>query len=364
MKRSLEEALAPCLARLEEGASIEEALRGQEALAAELRPLLEAAHEIRTQTDGIQEYRPQAFERGRSRMHAVRAGRDVSRRAPWAGLLSWRPTALAALAVVVALLAVLGFTTGVFRFDATTTSAYLEGVVSRADPDAIVLSTADGEVTIRIGENTIVLDAAGNVISGGDIVPGRSAKVEVEEEGTFLARRIEVEDDDDGHGRGSEGEFSGIVQTIGGFTVTVQASFGVATVRINPQTEVKGTLSEGATVKIHATLQGDGSYLAREIEARGALDNGGAGRDGDDDGGDHGDDSSGMGDQGSGDGDGSGNEGPGSGDMGPGDGDSSSDGDAGSSGSGSEGSGDGHDDDHGEMDHGSDSSGSGSMESR
>lgn len=364
MKRSLEEALTRALARLEDGASVEEALRGQEDLAAELRPLLEAAHKIRVQADSIQEYSPQAFERGRSRMHAARASRAARARAPWAGLLSWRPAGLAALAVVVALLALFGFTTGLFHFGAGTTSAYVEGVVSKADPNAIVLTTADGDVTVRIAEGTIVLDAAGNVISGGDIVPGRLAKVEVEEEGNFLARRIEVEDEDDEHHHGSEVEFSGIVQTIAGSTLTVQASFGVATVHIDSQTEVKGTLSQGGAIEIHATLQEDGSYLAREIEVQGAAGDQDGGPSGDGDGGDHGDGASGSGDDGSGDGGDSMDGGPGSGDMGPDDGDSSSDGGMDSSGSGSGDSGDSHADDHDEMDRGSDSSGSENMESR
>jgi hypothetical protein len=356
MKRPIEEALVRCLARLEEGSTVEEALRGQEAMAAELRPLLEAAYKLRTQANRIEEYRPYALERGRSRMHAVRASRVASARAPFAGLISWRPVGLAALAVVVALLAVLGSTTGIFHFGAGTTSAYLEGVVSRADPNAIVLNTADGQVTIRIAEGTVVLDADGNVVGGGDIVPGRLAKVEVEEGGTYLARRIEMEHDDHGRGHGdTEVEFSGTIQTVGASTLTVQASFGVATVHFDSQTEVKGALSPGGVIDIHATLQEDGSYLAREIDV--GDEDGGPG--GGENGGDRGDDGSGMGDQGSGSGDDSMNDGSGMGDQGSGDGgDSMNDG----SGMGDQGSGDSgqsHTDDH--MDSHSGGSGGDSM---
>src|SRR3989304_5829497 len=113
----------------------------------------------------------------------------------WAGL--WRPLALTGVAAAVAVLAVLGLTTEVFRFGADTTSAQVNGVVSRVDPDAIILITADGRVSVRIAENTIVLDANGNPINGGEITPGRSARVEVEEEdGEYSAQRIEVEDED------------------------------------------------------------------------------------------------------------------------------------------------------------------------
>src|SRR3990172_3439745 len=273
MKSALKQALAACL---EAGAGIEECLRGHEALAAELRPLLEAAQALRARD--VADYRPDAFQRGRARMHAARmSATERSGRRAWAGL--WRPLTLTGVAAAVAVMAALGITTGVLRFGADTTSAQVDGVVSRVDPDAIILITADGRVSVRIAENTIVLDANGNPINGGEITPGRSARVEVEEEdGEYSAQRIEVEDEDD-EGHGAEVEFSGKVQTVSGGTLTIEASFGVATVLIGPNTEVKGTLNPGVAVKVHADVQNDGSYLARDIEA--ADDAGG----GDDDGG-------------------------------------------------------------------------------
>ncbi len=63
MKSALKQALADCLARLEAGAGLEECLRGHEALAAELRPLLEAAQALRARD--VADYRPDAFQRGR-----------------------------------------------------------------------------------------------------------------------------------------------------------------------------------------------------------------------------------------------------------------------------------------------------------
>ena len=70
MKSALKQALADCLARLEAGAGIEECLRGHEALAAELRPLLKAAQALRARD--VADYRPDAFQRGHARMHAAR----------------------------------------------------------------------------------------------------------------------------------------------------------------------------------------------------------------------------------------------------------------------------------------------------
>src|SRR3972149_8129842 len=88
MKPALKQALADCLARLGAGAGIEEGLRGHDALAAELRPLLEAAQALRARD--VADYRPDAFQRGRARMHAARmSATERGGRPAWAGL--WRP---------------------------------------------------------------------------------------------------------------------------------------------------------------------------------------------------------------------------------------------------------------------------------
>ena len=293
MKPALKQALADCLARLEAGAGIDESLRGHEALAAELRPLLEAAQSLRGY--GVKDYREDAFQRGRVRMHGARV-LEVERhgRRAWSGL--WRPLTLTAVAAAVAALAALGLTTGVLRFGADTTSAEVNGVVSRVDPTAIIIITRDGLLTIRIGENTLVFDASGNQINGEKIAPGRSARIEVEEEnGEYSAQRISVEEEDH-EGSGAEVEFSGTIEVVDGNTLTVSASFGVATVVVGPQTEVKGALNTGAVVDVHASVQNDGNYLAREIEVKGGGTGGDGG--GGEDGGGGGDDSSGGGDGG------------------------------------------------------------------
>ena len=309
MKAALKQALVDCLARLEAGAGIEECLRGHEALAGELRPLLEAARALRARE--VSDYRPEAFQRGRARMQAARVlAAERGARSGWAGL--WRPLALTGVAAVVAVMAALGFTTGVFRFGADTTSAKVDGVVSRVDPTAIVLITADGRLSIRIPDGTLVLDATGNEISGGDIAPGRSARIEVEKQGgEYSAQRIEVEGEDH-EGQGAEVEFGGAVKAVNGNAVTVTASFGTATVIIGPSTEVKGSLTPGVTVEVHANVQTDGSYLAKQIEVKSAANGEGGGDGGDGDGGgsdgggdggsDGGSDSSGSGSDGGGDG--------------------------------------------------------------
>src|SRR3989337_1297764 len=120
MRSAVQQALADCLARVERGAGIEECLRGHEALAAELRPLLEAAQALRAR-DGA-DYRPDAVQRGRARMHAARMSEtERGGRPVWAGL--WRPLALTGVAAAVATLAALGLTTGGFPFGADPTPA-------------------------------------------------------------------------------------------------------------------------------------------------------------------------------------------------------------------------------------------------
>src|SRR3972149_11301571 len=259
MKSALKQALADCLARLEAGAGLEECLRGHEALAAELRPLLEAAQALRARD--VADYRPDAFQRGRARMHAARmSATERGGRPAWAGL--WRPLALTGVAAAVAVLAALGFTTGILRFGADTTSAQVDGVVSRVDPDAIIVTTRDGRTTIRIGDSTLVLDAMGNKITGGGIPPGRSVRIEAQkEDGEYSAQRIEVEGEDH-EGQGVEVEFGGVVKAVNGNAVTVQAPFGSATVLIGPTTEGKGGLTPGVTVEVQANAQNDGSYVA------------------------------------------------------------------------------------------------------
>src|SRR3972149_12077651 len=102
MKSALKQALADCLARLEAGTGIEDCLRGHEALAGELRPLLEAARALRAHE--VAGYRPEASQRGRARMQAARVlAAERGGRPAFAGL--WRPLTLAGVAATVVVLA-------------------------------------------------------------------------------------------------------------------------------------------------------------------------------------------------------------------------------------------------------------------
>jgi len=56
-------------------------------------------------------------------------------------------------------------------------------------------------------------------------------------------------------------EFTGTVEAIGADSWQVSGT----TIAIGPGTEIKGTISIGDTVKVHAMIAADGALVAREI---------------------------------------------------------------------------------------------------
>lgn len=294
MSRRIEDALAESLERLDAGAGIEEVLRGQEDLAAHLRPLLEAAMSARVGGARIPTHSESAFQRGRLRMHAARVEEAGRRSRAGIGFFGWRTLALAGAAAAVGLL-VVGTATDVFRFGAQPTLA-LDGFVSRVDPNAIHVTTDDGERIVIIDEATDIYDETGAVILGQQIAPGKRVKIEVEKkDGEYEGRQVNVEGDGE-HGQNEEVEFSGVVATVSGSLVEIDAPFGTATVHLDANTEIKGAISPGRTVKVHAMRQNDGSYLATEIEVADAGDGGdNSGPGGTEDGNPEGGDNSGSG---------------------------------------------------------------------
>lgn len=137
----------------------------------------------------------------------------------------------------------------------------------------------------------IVQVAPATTISAGT---GMGSFVEVEGRilnGQLLADKIVLEDSPKTGSTATPGvpgsgevEFFGKIESIQNGVYVI----GGRTVRTAPQTEIKGALAVGLMVKVHATLQPDGTYLAREIELSTGDDN--SGRGGDDDYGKGGDD--------------------------------------------------------------------------
>jgi len=197
MRRELNEALAVCLARLEAGENIEACLRGHEAFAAELRPLLEAVSAVRGFE--IESYSPEGFQGGRSRLR--NAVRRAAERKPPTLMPAWplmRRAAALALATVVAAVALLAFTTDVFRFGAGSTEA-LEGVIESVDAagDVWWISTSMGKVKVNYDPDTPVTGATGERVDPHDVTPGTSVRIRVEENDEVEAVEVEIEGEDE-----------------------------------------------------------------------------------------------------------------------------------------------------------------------
>ena len=148
----------------------------------------------------------------------------------------------------------------------------------------------------------IVQVAPATTISAGT---GMGSFVEVEGRilnGQLLADKIALEDSPKtgktvtpGVPGSGEVEFFGKIESIQNGVYGI----GGRTVRTAAGTEIKGALAVGMMVKVHATLQADGTYLAREIELSNGDDNSGSddnsGKGSDDNSGKGGDDNSGKG---------------------------------------------------------------------
>ena len=65
---------------------------------------------------------------------------------------------------------------------------------------------------------------------------------------------------------GEEVEFLGTITSISSTSLTVETDFGSLIVTLTASTDIDGTLASGVPIKVHATLQDDGSFLAREID--------------------------------------------------------------------------------------------------
>ncbi|NLF63598.1 MAG: hypothetical protein GX579_03250 [Chloroflexi bacterium] len=161
-----------------------------------------------------------------------------------------------------------------------------------------IVEAIDGNVWTPSGQQ--VTFGPGTEIKN-DISVGSRVKVHTlpQADGTVLVREIELaQDDDDNRSAGAnpagEREFFGTVEVMNGNVWTVSGR----QITIGSGTEIKGSISVGARVKVHATPQADGTLLVREIElARGDDDdddNSGPGNSDDD----HRDDDSGDDDNG------------------------------------------------------------------
>jgi len=140
----------------------------------------------------------------------------------------------------------------------------------------VVESISDS--TWFISGESVQVDAETQIEPG--IQVGSLVEVEgIVREGTLVARKIHLEDEraqpTPGPKRSTpdgEEEWFGVVSQIEGEMWTI----GGRTVQVTAQTERQGNPGMGDLVKVHASAQADGTYLAREIEKIRTLPTAGA----------------------------------------------------------------------------------------
>jgi hypothetical protein len=126
------------------------------------------------------------------------------------------------------------------------------GVVESIAPEAWVVSGVTFAITLQTEIK-------------GPIIVGDQVKIEalVSTDGTSTALEIKLADEkNDSDEKGSESEFSGIVESIGLDSWTV----GGQVFAITPQTEIKGTIVVGDLVEIEVVVGTDGITTAHEIK--------------------------------------------------------------------------------------------------
>ena len=139
-----------------------------------------------------------------------------------------------------------------------------------------------GSSAWAISGNAISVDASTSIEAG--LAVGSTVEVEGRVvSGSLLAREIKSEDSivsgfeletgtpealSTSQPSGSEVEFTATLVSISGNTWLV----GERNVVVSASTEIKDNPQVGSLVKVHANLQADGSYLAREIELGSAMD--------------------------------------------------------------------------------------------
>ncbi|HET7009765.1 MAG TPA: DUF5666 domain-containing protein [Anaerolineales bacterium] len=125
--------------------------------------------------------------------------------------------------------------------------------------------------TWGVGDQTLVITPETEIKD--DIIVGDLVKVHAfaAPDGSLTAREIELSEDATGEAETPEDElhFSGLVETINPDNWVI----GGTTFLVDLDTEIEDGIVLGDLVKVEATLQADGSYLAREIE----FDNSGPG---------------------------------------------------------------------------------------
>ncbi len=132
----------------------------------------------------------------------------------------------------------------------------LSGAVEGLEDGKLII---DGNI-VEISDET---EFEGEIEIGDEV----EIKFRTDDEGRMIAQSVEFSDDDSDDD--AEVEFSGIVESLSSDVWVI----GGQTVLVTLSTEIKGDISEGDSVKVHASPDDAGALVAREIEpAEGELD--------------------------------------------------------------------------------------------
>ncbi len=127
-----------------------------------------------------------------------------------------------------------------------------------------------GDAGWMISGETVQVNAETTIEAG--VADGSLVEVEGNIlEGSLVASKIHLEDaqkDQKPEQGRNEVEFKGVIELIDGDVYVIAGK----TVASDASTEIKDVLAVGDLVKVHAALQSDGSYLAREIEREDSED--------------------------------------------------------------------------------------------
>jgi len=141
----------------------------------------------------------------------------------------------------------------------------VKGAVSGLSGTCPAIAFTLNATAIRATTATEFKDGTCASIANGDHVEVEGTR---QPDGSVVAKKIEIEDDDDGHG--NEWEASGAISGLSGTCPAITFTLAGKTVRATSSTHFKAitcsALANGTKVEVEGTTQPDGSVVAREIK--------------------------------------------------------------------------------------------------
>ena len=141
-----------------------------------------------------------------------------------------------------------------------------EGEVEFRGPIVSLPGTVNFTGNWVVGDFTVTVNISTTIDqSNGAVALGAIAEVKATQQldGSLLATSIKIEDANEFE---NEAEFKGVVSHLSGSAPAFTLLVNTITVTTNSQTQISGTLANGAIVEVHGSTQPDGSVLASSIK--------------------------------------------------------------------------------------------------